>query len=72
MNQITVIDWNINRIMDVVHDLRAQGLVQGQDFDFAYYPGEVTTDEFHIATQRRTVFTFYTESMATWFAIKYI
>ena len=69
MTQVTVVDWNINRIVDVVHELQARGLVQGQDFDFAYYPAEVTADN---TTRRRVVFTFYTESMATWFAISYV
>lgn len=73
MNQVTVIDWNANRVIDVVHSLRAQGLVQGQDFDFTYYSSsEIFDDESYTVTKRRTVFTFYTESMATWFAIKYI
>lgn len=69
MKEITVTGWTISRILDAVYELRAQGLVQGQDFDFAYYSGEVTADN---TIERRIVFTFYTESMATWFAIKYI
>jgi hypothetical protein len=57
-------------IMEMVYSLRKQGLTQGVDFDFTYYPDEY--DGFSGVTRHKhAVFTFYTEKYATWFAIKY-
>lgn len=60
---------NPSRAMDIVRELRESGLVQGKDFDFAYHQsrwdemiGEIPSD---------TIFHFYTEKYATFFALKY-
>lgn len=71
MIKIRVEDWPIDRVLNTVNRLREQGIVQGTDFDFAYYPS--TYDDFGgNISQRHTVFTFYTETMATWFSITFI
>lgn len=57
--------------MDIVHDLRAQGYVQGQDFDFAYHPTVYHKDGFSVVTPKTTEFTFYNDVLATWFYMKY-
>jgi hypothetical protein len=59
-----------NEIMDIVQDLRKQGLVQGTDFDFAYNPPK--WDGFTQAQEKFTVFNFYVEKYATLFSLKYI
>ncbi len=58
-------------ILDIVHELRVLGLVQGTDFDFNYNPPDYNwqTNE---KVERYTVFTFYEDKWATWFALKYI
>jgi hypothetical protein len=56
-------------IMDIVKKLRADGCVQGQDFDFAFYRrywDPMTGD-----TKGFTKFTFYTEKYASFFSLKY-
>ena len=66
---ITLLDKSANEILDLVRELRAQGSVQGKDFDFAFTQGgwnEMTGDY-----PNSTVFTFYTDKYATLFALKY-
>lgn len=56
--------------MAIVAEMRESGYVQRRDFDFAYYPANSEFSENFIP--RHTVFTFYTESLASWFALKYV
>jgi hypothetical protein len=58
-------------VMDIVRELRAMGLVQGTDFDFSYTPPDYNY-EIHEHFERFTVFTFYQDKWATWFALKYL
>jgi hypothetical protein len=62
-------DVDPNGVMDIVRELRQQGLVQSKDFDFAYYQGR--WDEMIGEIPASAVFSFYTEKYATMFAIKY-
>jgi hypothetical protein len=62
-------DVDPNRVMDIVRELRQQGLVQSKDFDFAYYQSR--WDEMIGEIPTSAVFSFYTEKYATMFAIKY-
>jgi hypothetical protein len=55
--------------MDLVRELRLQGLVQGIDFDFAFHQSQ--WDDMIGEIPKQTVFTFYTERYATLFALKY-
>lgn len=69
---ITVIvkDKQVNEILEIVNDLRSQGLAQGRDFDFAYQPEE--WDAFTgLVKPRLTVFKFHTEKYATLFSLKH-
>lgn len=45
-------------VLEIVRELRRQGLVQGNDFDFKY-------------DHTVSMFYFYQEKYATWFALKY-
>jgi hypothetical protein len=67
--QVIILDKSPNDIMDIVRSLRADGLVQGQDFDFAFHQSR--WDEMIGEIPKETVFTFYTEKYATLFALKY-
>lgn len=55
-------------IMALVAELRDAGYKQGADFQFAYYPAEITHDG---VIPRHTIFTFHVDSIASWFALKY-
>jgi hypothetical protein len=52
-----------------VKELKAQGLTQGKDFDFAF--NQSRWDEMIGEVPKQTIFTFYTEKHATLFALKY-
>lgn len=56
-------------IMAIVAEMREYGYKQRVDFDFAYYPGQEIGGDL---IPRHTVFQFYTDSLASWFALKYV
>lgn len=67
---VTIGDVLPNDVMEMVRELRRQKLVQGKDFDFKY----ITPTYDYLSnsgTSRHTVFTFYNEKYATFFALKY-
>lgn len=66
---ITLYDKNAWEIMDIVHQLRSSGLVQGQDFDFLYTPGSWSLEDGTIT--KSATFVFYAEKHATLFSLKY-
>ena len=67
---ITIEHKNPSDILDIVRELRANGLVQGVDFDFAYTQSR--WDEMIGEIPTNTVFTFYEEKYSTLFALKYL
>lgn len=58
-------------VLEIVKDLRSNGLCQGKDFDFAYKPPIWDNFNGDVVYNRSTVFTFYTDELASWFALKY-
>lgn len=71
MIKVIIKNRNPNEILDIVHELRAQGLVQGKDFDFAYNKAEHDNFSYEPAVEQHTVFSFHTEKYATLFALRY-
>lgn len=69
MKTVTIYYKSANEITEILRELKFDhGMVPGREFDFAYHPGywdEMTGD-----VPKKTVFTFYDESFATWFALK--
>ena len=70
MTNITLHDRSPNEVLEMVKELREQGLVQGTDFDFAY--NQSRWDEMIGEVPKSAIFSFYTEKYATMFALKYI
>ena len=66
---VTIAFTDAGKTMDIVRDLRAQGLVQGTDFDFAFHQSK--WDEMIGEIPKHTIFTFYKDKNATWFILKY-
>lgn len=56
-------------IMAIVQELRQHGYRQIHDFDFQYIPASWLDG---VLTPRHTIFTFYNESVASWFVMKYV
>ena len=66
LTKIIIEGTTVDRAMEIVRDLRAMGLVQGTDFDFAFY--KVHDGWFNSS---HTEFTFYDEKHASWFSLKW-
>ncbi len=58
-----------NDTIDIIRDIRSQGLVQGTDFSFSYY--QTKWDDVIGEIPEHTKFTFYQDKWATWFSLKY-
>lgn len=71
MIEIVIMDKDPSGVIEIVKDLRLSGLVQGQDFDFTYRPPQWDNFSGDAVYNKRTVFSFYTEELASWFALKY-
>lgn len=60
-----------NDTIEIVRDIREQGLVQGKDFDFSYHQSTWDEKSFEAVDAEHTMFKFYEEKWATWFSLKY-
>jgi len=45
MTDIVIANCNVDQTLNLVRDLRQQGFVQGQDFDFVYQQGGYDYDK---------------------------
>jgi hypothetical protein len=66
---ITLVGRDPTEIIEIVRELRQQGMVQGKDFDFAYYQSK--WDDMLGEIPRNVEFKFYVEKYATLFSLKY-
>ena len=69
MTVIKLLNKDPNEVMDIVRAMRANGMVQGKDFDFAYYQSR--WDEMIGEIPKNVEFRFYEEKLATWFALRW-
>jgi hypothetical protein len=66
---VTVYDYKIDRIYEIVKELREIGWRQGQDFDFYYRPP--TYDAGGGWCLSMTDFKFYNDELATFFKLRW-
>lgn len=71
MKEVILLDKNANEVMEIVRELRQQGLVQGKDFDFKYQPPVWDNFSGDAVHNKHTVFYFYTEKYATFYQLKW-
>ena len=57
--------------MEIGHELRTMGYVQGVDFDYAYYKAEYDNFSYNPIVEKHAVFTFYNDSNASYFMLRY-
>ena len=69
MTVIKLLGKDPTEIIEIVRAMRASGLVQGKDFDFAFY--RTRWDPMIGDMEGFTNFTFYEEKLATWFALRW-
>jgi hypothetical protein len=71
MKEVKIVDWLPSEVLDIVRELRSQGYVQGIDFDFEYHKPKYDDWSGDAVYNRHTIFKFYKEELATWFALRY-
>lgn len=72
MIKVTVEGWGPGEVVDVVKELRGRGHTQGVDFDFEYHKPKYDYINGHLEYNKHAVFSFHTESLATWFSLTYL
>lgn len=72
MIKIKCDNWDPDKILDVVNQMRNLGYKQGHDFDFEYHPPTYSQSyAWDGDTEKYGVFRFYNEKLATWFELRY-
>jgi len=59
------------RTMEIGQELRSMGYIQGVDFDYAYYQEKYDNFSHDPIIKRHARFTFYNDSNASYFALKW-
>ena len=73
MKQVTINHAGSNEIMNILNEMRTAGMIQGKDFDFAFYAATYNNDVQGIVKHpRHTIFTFYDDKWATFFMLRWI
>ncbi len=60
------------RTMEIGQELRSMGYVQGVDFDYAYYQEKYDNFSHDPIVKRHARFTFYNDTNASYFALKWL
>jgi hypothetical protein len=60
------------RTMEIGQELRSMGYIQGVDFDYAYYQEKYDNFSHDPIVKRHARFTFYDDSNASYFALKWL
>ena len=60
------------RTMEIGQELRSTGWVQGVDFDYAYYQEKYDNFSHDPVVKRHARFTFYNDSNASYFILRYV
>lgn len=62
---------NVNRTLEIVHELKCHGWAMGKDFDFAHYKAEWDNFSGDAVTPQKTVFTFYNDVNSSYFMLRW-
>lgn len=71
MDSVFVPHIDANETMELVRELRSKGLVQGQDFDFAYNHASYDLSSYEAVSPKGARFTFRDAKWSTFFRMKY-
>ena len=71
MANIIIKEIGVTRVLNIVTELRQIGWVQGVDFDFAYYNEKWDDFSSEPIVEQHTVFTFYNDSNASYFMLRW-
>ena len=59
------------RTMEIGQELRSMGYIQGVDFDYAYYQEKYDNFSHDPIVKRHARFTFYNDTNASYFALRW-
>jgi len=68
---VKLVGLHPTQVMNIIYELRDMGYVQGTDFDFKYVPTITDDHSVYEVFEKCTFFTFYKDSLASWFTLKY-
>jgi hypothetical protein len=76
LKEIKLENLDVNEVLDIVRSLRAQGLIQGKDFDFSYNKAVYQDwrdwdNTINTVSPKHAIFKFYDDRYATLFALRY-
>jgi len=71
VDKVFVANIDATRTMELVRELRAKGLIQGVDFNFAYQHGKYDFFLREVEMLKGCTFTFTDPKWATFFRIQY-
>ena len=71
MIEVHILDLNATEISSIVNDLKSRGHQLHVDFDFAYHPPKFDNFSGEAVYNKRVVFKFHKEELATWFELVY-
>ena len=71
MTQHVILYIDAKRTMEIGNELRTNGWIQGVDFDYAYYQEKYDNFSHEPIVKRHARFTFYNDSNASYFALKW-
>lgn len=71
MVEIKLNDIDIQKLLAIIEELREMGWTSGVDFDFAYYKPSYDNFSHEAVIQRHVIFTFYKESNASYFMLRW-
>jgi hypothetical protein len=60
-----------NQTLEIVYQLKNNGLKLNEDFDFCCIPTQHYWSKDEVFNTRHTIFTFYDDSLSSWFILKY-
>lgn len=72
MIKVNIVACNVEDTMRIVREVREWGLIQGEDFDFAYHPPRYYDRAPSYDSPSQAEFRFYEEQYATMFKLKYL
>jgi hypothetical protein len=74
MEQVKYYTKDVNQTLKVIYELRDNGYTQGTDFEWCWNPTVWNNDDFSFDEDipAHCLFTFYNESLASWFILKYL
>jgi len=71
MVNVRIDEITVYRLLDILQELREMGWVTGVDFDFAYHKPVYDNFSYDPVVRRHAMFTFYNESNASYFMLRW-